>query len=89
MRRKIERSNTVRSNNNTILMVLFVGCTAIMVTVGIAAIVVLASEGVKTFTMERAQYELQNACIADLVSNGIPRKDISRTDEGCAFNIGE
>jgi len=89
MRRKIERSNKVRTNNNTILMVLFIGCMTIMVVAGIAAILVLADTGVKSFVMYQDQYDIQNECIADLISNGIPRKDISRTDEGCAFNIGE
>ena len=89
MRRKIERSTAVRSNNNTILMVLFVVCTFIMVTAGIAAIMVLADTGVKSFVMYQDQYDIQNECIAELVSNGIPRKDITRTENGCAFNIGE
>jgi len=89
MRRKIERSTAVRSNNNTILMVLFVVCTSIMVTAGIATIMVLADTGVKSFVMYQDQYAIQNECIAELVSNGIPRKDITRTENGCAFNIGE
>ena len=89
MRRKIERSTKVRNNNNTILMVLFVVCTSIMVTAGIAAIMVLADTGVKSFVAYQDQYDIQNECIAELISNGIPRKDISRTENGCAFNIGE
>ena len=89
MRRKIERSSKVRNNNNTILMVLFVMCTVIMVASGITLITILADKGVESFVMYQDQYDIQNECIADLVSNGIPRKDISRTENGCAFNIGE
>jgi len=89
MRRKIERSTKVKGSNNTILMVLFLTCMTIMITAGIAAIVILADTGIKSFVSYQDQYDIQNECIADLVSNGIPRKDITRTENGCAFNIGE
>ena len=85
MKRKTDRPY----NNNLIMMVLLVITTAIILVAGGLSIVVLADKGIQSFVGYQDQYDLQNECIAELISNGIPRKDISRTDEGCSFNIGE
>jgi len=84
MRRKSNRP----FNNNLIMLVLLVITTAIILVAGGLSIIVLADKGIQSFVGYQDQYDVQNECIADLISNGIPRSDIQRTETGCSFTIG-
>jgi len=89
MRRKLERSASIGNNNNTINMVLLITCAVIVSTVVLFSLSILMDKGVNSFVQYQDQYDIQNECIADLVGNGIPRKDITRQENGCSYNIGE
>lgn len=42
---------------------------------------------VTQFNEYRANWYLQNACIADLISQGVERRDINRHLDGCTITV--
>jgi hypothetical protein len=60
---------------------------SVLVVVAVYSVVSLWVAVIDNYTLMKTIHDSENVCIAELVSKGIPRRDIVRTDGTCAFVI--